>query len=404
VQQQVYIVDGLRTPRGRGKSDGSLAGVSALELAAFPLRELANRSKLTNLSNSIDDVILGCVTQTGEQGGCIGKMAALDAGLPESVPGFTLNRFCGSGLEAINLGMAKILAGQGQAIMAGGVESMSRTKMGSDQGAWMMDQDFIQRKSLVPQGISADLIATLDGFTRQQVDQFACDSQAKAARAREEGRFKSMVPFKDRNGKVLLDHDEHNRPDTSVEKLSALNASFEKVAAMGFDQLVYKKYPQVKKLTHVHHAGNSSGIVDGAAAVLIANQDFVTKTGLKPRGRILSGVTISCDPTIMLTGPAPASKLALARAGLSINQMDVVEVNEAFASVVMHFIRETGVDPRKVNPNGGAIALGHPLGATGAMLLLTALDELERTKGRYGLITLCIGGGMGIATVIERLG
>ena len=399
---QVFIIDGIRTPRGRGKSDGSLASVSALELAAFPMRELVKKHKNLN-PNHIDDVFMGCVTQTAEQGGCIGKMAALEAGLPDTVPGLTLNRFCGSGLEAINLATAKIHSGQAQALIAGGVESMSRVKMGSDQGAWMMDQDFIKRKSLVPQGISADLIATLDGFSREDVDQFACDSQKKAAVAQTEGRFKSMLPFTDKSGKVLLDRDEHNRADTTLEKLSTLSASFEKVAAMGFDQLVYKKYPQVKKLNFVHHAGNSSGIVDGAAAVLLGNEDFVQASGIAPRGKILSAATISCDPTIMLTGPAPASTLALKRAGLSFEQMDVIEVNEAFASVVMHFIKETKVDVKKVNPNGGAIALGHPLGATGAIILLAALDELERMNGRYGLVTLCIGGGMGIATVIERL-
>ena len=347
---------------------------------------------------------MGCVSQVSEQGGCIAKSAALYANYHESVSGFTLNRFCGSGLEAINQASSSIMSGYYDLIVAGGVESMSRVPIGSDGGAWMIDPDVASKTNFIPQGISADLIATLGGFSRTDVDQFAVNSQKKAARAWEENRFKSLVPVLDPNGSLLLDKDEHMRPGTSLDSLAGLKPSFlEMGTKYGFDEVAKLKYPQVENINHVHHAGNASGIVDGASVALLGSEEIGKNLGLRPRAIIKSFSMISMDPTIMLTGPAPACEKALKSCGMNLSDIDLIEINEAFASVVLHFIREMKADESKINVNGGAIAFGHPLGATGAMLLGTVLDELERQDKTTGMITLCIGGGMGISTIIERV-
>ena len=400
--EKTYIYDAVRTPRGKGKKGGSLYGSRPIHLAKTVLEALVKRNDID--SSAIEDVILGCVSQVSEQGGCIAKSAALYAGFHESVPGVTLNRFCGSGLEAVNQAACRIGCGQHQLLVAGGVEGMSRVPMGSDGGPWMIDPDVATSTNFVPQGISADLIATLCGHSRVDVDQFALESQQKAANAAKENYFKkSIIPVLDCNGLTLLDHDETIRGDASMDKLSGLNPAFETLGTKyGFDSLAIQKYPKLEKINHVHHAGNSSGIVDGAAAVLLGTAEAGSELGMKARGSIKSMGLVSTDPTIMLTGPGPASKLALSRAGLAVSDIDLFEVNEAFASVVLNFIDELKVDRSKVNINGGAIAMGHPLGATGAILLATALDELERRDLTFGLITLSIGGGMGIATIIER--
>jgi acetyl-CoA C-acetyltransferase len=402
--KDVYIIDALRTARGRGKPESKLHQVAPYRLVTTLIEAMRQRHPSADW-NQVEDLILGIVTQTGDQGGCLAKTCAQMAHLADSVPGQTVNRFCGSGLEAVNLAYANIRAGLSQFMLAGGVESMSRVALGSDKGPWMSDPDVMKTTHFVPQGISADLIASLNGFTRAQVDAFAAQSQARAAHAWSEGRFtKSVVPVRDQNGAVLLERDEHMRPDTSADSLAKLKPAFAQMGQeYGFDAIALKKYSQIKNIDHVHHAGNSSGIVDGAGLVALASQATCQKFKLKARGRILGRGLVATDPTIMLTGTVPAAKMALAQANLTIKQMDVIEVNEAFASVVMYFIQEMKVDPAIVNPNGGAIAMGHPLGATGAILLGTALDELERKNGRYALITLCIGGGMGIASVIERL-
>jgi acetyl-CoA C-acetyltransferase len=397
-----FIYDAIRTPRGKGKKDGSLHTVKPVSLVVGLMKALEERNNLD--TSKVEDVVLGCVTPVGEQGADIAKTAALAAGWDEKVSGLQINRFCASGLEAVNMAAMKVASGWEDLIVAGGVESMSRIPMGSDGGAWAMDPATNIQTNFVPQGIGADLIATLDGFSREDVDAYAVGSQKKAAAAQAAGKFdKSRIPVTDQNGVVILDHDEFIRPDTTVEGLGNLKASFQMMGSMGFDDTAKLKYPQVEEINHIHHAGNSSGIVDGAALVLIGNEKIGKELGMKARARIVSVALTSTDPTIMLTGPAPAAKKALEKAGLTAEDIDIYEVNEAFASVVMRFQKELSVPWEKINPNGGSIAMGHPLGATGAMIIGTLLDELESTEKRYGLATLCVGGGMGIATIIERI-
>lgn len=396
-----YIFDAVRTPRGRGKKDGSLHSVKPISLLTTVLKALQSRNNLD--TSQVDDIVMGCVTAVGDQGADIAKTAALAADWDDVVAGVTLNRFCASGLEAVNLAAMKVRSGWEDLVVAGGVEAMSRVPMGSDGGAWATDPATNLHTGFMPQGIGADLIATLDGFTRKDVDAFAANSQRKAGEAWDKGYFaKSIVPVTDQNGVVILDRDEHVRPDTTAESLGKLNPSFQMIGDMGFDSVAREKYHAVERIDHVHHAGNSSGMVDGATAMLIGSKAKGEAMGLTPRARIIATAVTSTDPTIMLTGPAPAARKALAKAGLSIDDIDLFEVNEAFASVVMRFQKELNVPDDKVNVNGGAIAMGHPLGATGAMILGTLLDELERREQRYGLATLCVGGGMGIATIIER--
>ncbi len=401
---EAYVYDAVRTPRGRGKPTGSLHGVKPVSLLTGLIAELRRRYPGLDPAD-IEDVVLGVVSPLGDQGSDIAKVAALAAGLPHTVAGVQLNRFCGSGLEAVNTAAQKVRSGWEDLVLAGGVESMSRVPMGSDGGAWAQDPETALATSFVPQGISADLIATLDGYSREDVDGFAVHSQQRAARAQREGRFQhSIVPVHDRNGLLILDHDEHVRPESTPEGLAELPASFAGIGDQGgFDAVALQKYHWVEKINHVHTAGNSSGIVDGAALVLVGSELAGTRAGLTPRARIVAGAVSGAEPTIMLTGPAPAARKALAKAGLTVDDLDLVEMNEAFAAAVLHFIDDLKVDPEIVNVNGGAIALGHPLGATGAMILGTLVDELDRRGGRYGLATLCIGGGMGIATVVERL-
>ena len=399
---EAYIFDAVRTPRGRGKKDGSLHSVKPISLLTTVLDALRDRNQLDTAQ--VDDIVMGCVTAVGDQGADIAKTAALAAGWDEKVAGVTLNRFCASGLEAVNLAAMKVRSGWEDMVVAGGVEAMSRIPMGSDGGAWATDPATNLQTGFMPQGIGADLIATLDGFSREDVDSFAVRSQQKAASAWENGHFvKSIVPVTDQNGVVILAQDEHVRGNTTVESLSGLKPSFQMMGEMGFDGVAREKYHYVEKINHVHHAGNSSGIVDGATAMLIGSEAKGKELGLKPRARIVATAVTSTDPTIMLTGPAPAARKALEKAGMTADQIDLFEVNEAFASVVMRFQKELSVPDEKVNVNGGAIAMGHPLGATGAMILGTLLDELERRELRYGLATLCVGGGMGIATIIERV-
>ncbi len=397
---KAYIIDAIRTPRGKGKKDGSLYEVKPITLLTTLLNELKDRHQLD--TSKVDDIVLGCVTPIGDQGADIAKTAAIAAGWDNDVAGVQINRFCASGLEAVNLAAQKVRSGWEDIVVAGGVESMSRVPMGSDGGPWALDPETNMACDFIPQGIGADLIATIDGYTRSDVDAFAADSQKKAASAQANGYFdKSVVPVKDKAGVVILDKDEFIKPTTTAESLGKLNPSFAMMGQMGFDASALQKYPEVGAVNHVHHAGNSSGIVDGAAVVLVASEKAVQEQGLKPRAKVLSTALVGTDPTIMLTGPAPAARKALEKAGLTIDDIDLFEVNEAFAAVVMRFITELNVDPAKVNVNGGAIALGHPLGATGAMILGTLLDELERQGKKRGLATLCVGGGMGIATIIE---
>ncbi|WP_281686342.1 acetyl-CoA C-acetyltransferase [Pseudomonas citronellolis] len=399
---EALIYDAVRTPRGKGKKDGALYSVKPVDLMAGLLREVQRRNQLDTAQ--VDDIVLGCVTPVGDQGADIAKTAALVADWDEQVAGVQINRFCASGLEAVNLGAMKVRSGFEDLVLVGGVESMSRVPMGSDGGAWALDPQTNLHTSFVPQGIGADLIATLEGFSRSDVDAFALRSQQKAAKARAEGLFgKSLVPVTDQNGIVILDHDEFIRADSSLEGLGALKPSFEMMGQMGFDATALRKYSYVERIEHVHTPGNSSGIVDGAAAMLIGSEAKGRELGLKARARIVATAVTSTDPTIMLTGPAPATRKALAKAGLRVDEIDLFEVNEAFASVVMKFMKDMGVPESKVNVNGGSIAMGHPLGATGCMILGTLLDELERRNLRYGLATLCVGGGMGIATIIERV-
>lgn len=402
---EAFIYDAVRTPRGRGKATGALHEVKAVSLVTGLIDALRERNPALDPAG-IDDVVLGCVTPVGDQGADIAKTAALAAGLPDSVPGVQLNRFCGSGLEAVNQAAARVRSGWEELVVAGGVESMSRVPMGSDGGAWSMDPETAFAADFVPQGISADLIATIEGYDRDEVDRFAVSSHERAARAWAEGRFaRSIVPVRDRNGLLILDRDETIRPDTTTASLARLKPSFAALGqSAGFDSVAREKYPRVTEIEHVHHAGNSSGIVDGAALVLVGSEEAGRRHELLPRARIVSVGVISTEPTIMLTGPAPASRLALQRARLSIDDIDLIEINEAFAAVALRLMRDLDQYPHeRTNVNGGAIAMGHPLGATGAMILGTLVDELERTGGRYGLATLCIGGGMGIATIVENL-
>ena len=399
---QALIFDAIRTPRGKGKADGALYSVKPVNLVAGLLTALARRSDLD--TRQVDDIVLGCVTPVGDQGADIAKTAALVADWDVSVAGLQVNRFCASGLEAVNLGAMKVRSGFEDLVVVGGVESMSRVPMGSDGGAWVLDPQTNLHSHFTPQGIGADLIATLEGFSRQDVDAFALHSQQKAARARSDGSFnKSLIAVQDQNGIVLLDHDEFIRADSTLEGLGKLKPSFEMIGQMGFDATALRVYSHVERIDHVHTPGNSSGIVDGAALMLIGSEAKGRELGLQPRARIVATAVTSTDPTIMLTGPAPATRKALAKAGLRVEDIDLFEVNEAFAAVPMRFMLEMGVPHEKVNVNGGAIALGHPLGATGAMLVGTLLDELERRQLKRGLVTLCVGGGMGIATIIERI-
>ncbi len=397
-----YVFEALRTPRGKGKKDGHLHEVKPIDLAVGLLHELQARHDFDTAA--VDDVVMGIVSPVGEQGSVLPKVAALKAGWAWTCAGLQINRFCASGLEAVNLAAQKVASGWEDLVVAGGVESMSRVPLGSDGGAWAQDPATNMDTLFVPQGIGADLIATLDGFTRSDVDAFAVTSQQRAAAARAAGHFKrSVVPVRDFLGQTILEEDEFIKPQTTLEVLAALKPSFAQLGDMGFDAVALQRYPQVAQIHHVHHAGNSSGIVDGAAAVLIGSEAAAKTHGLTPRARIVATAVSGADPTIMLTGPMPATRKALARAGMSIDQIDLFEVNEAFAAVPMRFMREMGVPHEKVNVNGGAIAMGHPLGATGAMLLGTLVDELHRRQLRYGLITLCVGGGMGIATIVERI-
>jgi acetyl-CoA C-acetyltransferase len=398
------IYDTLRTPRGKGKSNGSLHTTKPVDLVVGLIHETLGRNVDLDPAR-IDDVVLGCVSPVGDQGADIAKTAAIKAGLPDTVAGVQLNRFCASGLEAVNIAAQKVASGWEDLVLAGGVESMSRVPMGSDGGAWAMDPETNYETSFVPQGVGADLIATIEGFSREDVDAYAARSQERAASATAEGKFKdSVVPVKDLNDHVVLDVDEFIRPGTTVETLSTLKPSFQVMGEMGgFDAVALQKFHWVEKIDHVHTPGNSSGIVDGASLVTIGNEQVGRELGLKARARILATAVSGSDPTIMLTGPAPASKKALAKAGLGVDDLDLVEINEAFAAVVLRFVKDMGLDMEKVNVNGGAIAMGHPLGATGGMILGTLVDELHRTGGRYGLATLCVGGGMGIATVVEAI-
>ena len=399
---EAFIFDAVRTPRGKGKKDGSLHSVKPVDLVAGLLKALQTRNNLD--TSQVDDVVLGCVTPIGDQGADIAKTAAMVADWDVSVSGVQLNRFCASGLEAVNLGAMKVRSGFEDLVVVGGVESMSRVPMGSDGGAWVMDPATNMHTHFTPQGIGADLIATLEGFSREDVDNFALRSQQKSARASKNGSFKrSLVPVTDQNGIVLLDHDEFIRGDSTLEGLGKLKPSFEMMGQMGFDSTALQVYSHVEQINHVHTPGNSSGIVDGSALMLIGSEAKGKELGLKPRARIVATAVTSTDPTIMLTGPAPATRKALAKAGLSVADIDLFEVNEAFASVVMKFMKDMGISEDKVNVNGGSIAMGHPLGATGCAILGTLLDELEARQLRYGLATLCVGGGMGIATIIERI-
>lgn len=400
---EAFIYDTLRTPRGKNRG-GALHGTKPIDLVAGLLNELTPRNPGLDL-DGVDDLVLGVVSPVGEQGGVIARAAVLISDLPESVPGVQLNRFCASGLEAVNVAAAKVAGGGDDLVIAGGVESMSRVPIGADGGAFAQDPTTAYDTYFVPQGISADLIATLEGFSREQVDEFALWSQQKAATAWNEGRFaRSIVPVTDINGQLLLDHDEHRRPDSTADSLAGLKPAFAKLGeTAGFDAVALQKYHQVEKINHVHTAANSSGIVDGAGLVVIGNERAGTRHGLRPRARIVATASVGSEPTVMLTGPTPVTEKVLARAGLGVDAIDLFELNEAFASVVLKWMRDLQIPAEKVNVNGGAIALGHPLGATGAIILGTLLDELERRDLRYGLATLCVGAGMGTATIIERL-
>ena len=399
---EAYVYDAIRTPRGKGKKDGSLYEVKPVNLLAGVLTELQRRNDFD--TSKVDDVVMGVVSPVGEQGSVIAKVAALKAGWDFTASGVQINRFCASGLEAVNMAAQKVRSGWEDLVVAGGVESMSRVPIGSDGGAWAQDPETNSATSFVPQGIGADLIATLEGFSRVDVDAFALESQKRAAYARTQGYFKSsVVPVKDWTEQIILGEDEFIKPHTTMEGLASLKSAFEQMGAMGFDAVAMTRYPQVARINHVHHAGNSSGIVDGAAAVLIGSEAAGKAHGFTPRARIVAAALSGADPTIMLTGPMPAARKALAKAGMTIDQIDLFEVNEAFAAVPMRFMKELHVPHEKVNVNGGAIAMGHPLGATGAMILSTLIDELHRRKLRFGLATLCVGGGMGIATIVERI-
>jgi acetyl-CoA C-acetyltransferase len=401
---EAYIYDALRTPRGKGRKDGSLHEVTSLRLSALTLNAVKERNNLDG--HAVEDVIWGNVTQVMEQGGCLARSAVLASDLDERIPGLAINRFCASGMEAVNLAANQVKGGAGDAYIAGGVEMMGRVAMGSDGAAIAVDPTLAMDQYFVPQGISADIIATEYGFTRDQADALAVESQRRAKQAWDEGRFdKSVITVRDQNGLPLLDHDEYMRPQSDMQSLGALNPAFQMMGEQmpGFDKIALMKYPHLERINHIHHAGNSSGIVDGAAAVLIGNKEFGEKYGLKPRARIKATAKIGTDPTIMLTGPVPVTEKILADTGMKISDLDLFEVNEAFASVVMRFQQAFDVDPAVVNVNGGSIAMGHPLGATGAIIIGTLLDELERQDKETGLATLCIASGMGAATIIERV-
>lgn len=401
---EAYIYDAVRSPRGKGRSDGSLHEITALDLASQVLASVNDRNELDG--HEVEDIAYGCVSPVGEQGAVISRMAALKAGYADTTSAIQVNRFCGSGLEAVNIAAGKVKSGEADLAVGGGVESMSRIPMGSDGLGGMADPTLVFQEYFVPQGISADLIATKYGYSRDDVDAYAVESQKRAGKSWEEKRFeKSILPIKDVIGETVLDHDELMRPETDMQSLGSLNPAFQMMGEQmpGFNDVAILKHPDVEKMNHVHHAGNSSGIVDGAAAVLIGNEDAGTKYGLKPRARIVSMASIGSEPTIMLTGPEFAAQKALKRAGMDASDIDVWELNEAFAAVVLRFMEAMNVDHSDINVNGGAIAMGHPLGATGAMILGTVLDELERSNKQTALSTLCIGGGMGIATIIERV-
>jgi acetyl-CoA C-acetyltransferase len=404
VSAEAFIYDAIRTPRGRGKQTGSLHGTKPISLVVGLIDELLKRNPTLDVDR-VSDLLLGVVTPIGDQGSDIARTAAIAAGLPDTVGGVQLNRFCASGLEAVNMAAQKVRSGWDELVIGGGVESMSRVPMGSDGGAWALDPATNYDTMFVPQGVGADLIATIEGFSREDVDAYAVQSQQRAAAAWREGHFKkSIVPVVDQNGVVVLDHDEHMRPESTVESLAKLPPSFAGVGEMGgFDAVALQKYHWVEKINHVHTAANSSGIVDGAALVLVGSEQAGGDLGLEPRARVVATATSGADPTIMLTGPTPATRKLLAHTGLGVDDIDLFEINEAFASVVMRYARDIGIPNEKLNVNGGAIAMGHPLGATGAMVLGTMVDELERRQARRAVVTLCIGGGMGVATLIERV-
>ena len=400
--ETAYIYDAIRTPRGKGKKDGSLHEVKPVALAAGLLKELQRRHDLD--TQRVDDVVLGCVSPAGEQGGDIAKTVVQFAEWDESVAGVQLDRFCASGLEAVNIAAQKIASGWEDLVVAGGVESMSRVPMGAAGGAWLNDPEINIHDGAVPQGVGADTIATIEGWSREDVDAFAMESQQRAAHAQDNGYFdKSVVPVKDLNGVTILAQDEFIKPNTTMDGLAGLRASFAPMGAMGFDDLMLRKYPHLPAITHVHTPGNSSGIVDGASAVLIGSEQIGKDLGLQPRGRIVATAVLATDPTIMLIGPGPAAKKVLAKAGMTTADIDLFEINEAFASVAMRFMKDLDISHDVTNVNGGAIAMGHPLGATGAMLVSTMLDELERRNKKRALLALCVGGGQGIATIIERV-
>jgi acetyl-CoA C-acetyltransferase len=399
-----YIYDALRTPRGKGRKDGSLHEVTALRLSAQTLNAVKQRNNLEG--HAVEDVIWGNATQVMEQGGCLARSAVLASDLDERIPGLAINRFCASGMEAVNLAANQVKGGAGEAYIAGGVEMMGRVAMGSDGAAIAVDPTLAMEKYFVPQGISADIIATEYGFSRDEADQLAVESQRRAKQAWDEGRFsRSVIEIKDQNGLRILDHDEYLRPQTDMQSLGSLTPAFQAMGEVmpGFDKVAIMKYPHLEKINHIHHAGNSSGIVDGAAAVLIGNREFGEKHGLKPRARIRATAKIGTDPTIMLTGPVPVTEKILKDSGMNIKDIDLFEVNEAFAAVVLRFMQAFDVEDSKVNVNGGAIAMGHPLGATGAIIIGTLLDEMERADRETGLATLCVASGMGAATIIERV-
>jgi len=398
---QAYIYDAVRTPRSKGKAGGTLNEVKPVRLAAGLLEALQERHELDTAK--VEDVILGCVTPLMDQGSCIAKAAVMSAGWDESVPGVQLDRFCGSGLEAVNIAAAKVGSGQQDLIVSGGLESMSRVPLGSSGGPMLFDPEFVIQNKSAPQGIGADLIATIDGYSREDVDAFAVESQLRAAHARDNGWFdRSVVPVRDESGLVIQQRDDFIKPGTDMQKLGALKASFAQMGGYGFDDMALAKYPEVQAINHVHTPGNSSGIVDGASAVIIGSEQAGKDLGMEPRGRIVGTAVIASDPVIMLAGPGPAAHQCLEKAGLTVKDIDIWEINEAFASVAMRYMKELGIDHEITNVNGGAIAMGHPLGATGGMLVSTVLDELERRNAKRAMVSLCIAGGMGISTLIER--
>lgn len=399
---EAYIYDAVRTPRGKGKKSGSLHEITSLSLATQALQAIRDRNDLD--TNYVDDVVLGCVSPVGEQGGDIARIAVLNAEYAETTAGVQVDRFCASGLEACNMAASKVMTGEADMAIGGGVEAMSRVPMGAGGGAWSSDPSIAIKSYFTPQGVGADTIATKWGFSRDDVDAFAVESQKRAAAAWKEGRFsKSIVPVKDQMGAIILDHDEHMRPDADMQSLAGLNPSFAGMGSMGFDEIIKQRYPELESINHVHHAGNSSGIVDGASAVLFGSKEMGERLGLKPRARIKSMASIGSEPAIMLTGPTAVSQKALKKAGMDVGDIDLYELNEAFASVVMLMMKNLNIPHDKMNVNGGAIAMGHPLGATGGMLLGTMVDELERSDKETALVTLCVGAGMGTATIIERV-